>query len=453
MKYTTARLSKMVLCLTLSFAACRILAQAQGGNLTTMGFPQPRHFAQTRLYKSLRLPMYLTMQNPNSEEHKNGRGCGLLACYISGGRPYVFLAVANLGAKPDKFKAIRFEVFDLCGKLVDTLDCQMNVDFPASEINNYNMHWDVLSRLGPGQYKIRTTINPAEHSADSGIETSCEYGFTVWSRDRKAPKIDYSRYQMPSKDLVNAISSKYGRGALGSLVMYNEFRNLNLNNPPPPTEELPLDLETYDLDWNAMFQMYSRANSGCGEEDEKEEGDEDEDKEDYSAERSVTRTAQSGNPRGSQFVDTNRLWREAADEAKMKFPDVGRPGSNADAANYMRRMQERFRIFTEKFDREAPPEQKAAVTRNLQLFMANGGVQQWKQQRSQNSRLFCSRTGSDGAPHGYYTAGLGCPKCKGEVNYTPRYRGSGVNTIVAPPATGHASGNINNLLIQANQSN
>ena len=283
----------------------------------------------------------------------------------------MFLVVANLGAKPDKFKAIRFEAFDSCGKVVDKLDCQMKVDFPASEINNYNIQWDALSRLKPGQYKIRTTINPAERSADSGIRTSCEYGFTVWNHDRSAPKVDYSRYLKPAKDRVNEISSRYGRGVLGALLAYNEFRDLNLNDPPPPTSDLPLDPETYDLNWNAVFQICCRDNSCFGKEDE-EEGEEDEEvKDGRSGERSLMQTVKDEDSQGSQFVDTNRLWRESDAEAKLKFPDVAPPGSNADTANAMRRMQERFRIFNEKFNREAPPEQKARCAAVICLLSTN----------------------------------------------------------------------------------
>ena len=412
-----------------------VFAQVSGNGTTSMAFPEPQMFAQTRLYRELVLPMHLTMQDPNSTEHKNGKDCRPLACYITGGRPYVFFVIANLGPRPDKFRAMRFEVLDRADKVLRSFDCKMDVDFPSGEINNYNMRWDALGQLTPGQYTVRTTVNPAERPLDPGIATSCRYGFTVWSRDRKLPAVDFKQYRMISTDVLNEIVAKYGKGLLSSLLVYNEFRGVNLDNPPPPTSVLPLDPETYDLDWTTLLDVYGQANRT----DEAQ-----------TSSRSVERSVNSHSGNG-QFVDTTSLWREAEAEVMAKSSADVRPGSNTFASGSFQRWLATVKVYNEKFDRLAPPEQKAMVNRNIQLFMAGGGVQQWKQQREQNSRLFCPRTGSDGAPHGYYNVGMGCPKCKGEVNYTPKFRGTGYNAIVAPPATGHACGFTDTLLIKANQ--
>lgn len=429
-------LSVHFLCALLVLTASSIRVHAGNLEMTSMTFPEPKLFAQTKLYRHLALPMYLTLQDPNDAAHKNGMDCSPLACYITGDRPFVFFVLANLGPQPDRFRAVRFEVLDLAGKVLGTLNCEMNVTFPSAEINNYNIRWDALSMLPPGQYTLRTTVNPTARPISGEIATSCSYGFTVWSKDRSAPQVDYSRYRMIPQSKINEIVEKYGRTLLGSVLVYNEFRAANLSNPPPPTAELPLNPRTYDIDWDALVNLYNQNRSPGNP---------------TAAPAAAPGQTQTAAPRprsgNGNFVDTQRLWKEAYFEAREKFPDVAPWGSTEDANNVSRRMQERFRIFLEKFDREAPPEQKAMVNQNIQQFMANGGVQQWKQQRQQNSTLFCPRTGSDGAPHGYYSVGTGCPKCKGEVNYTPRYRGTGANTIVAPPATGHANGFTDQLLI------
>lgn len=159
---------------------------------TAVAFPGPDVLLKTKSYADWRFPLQLRRDKPRDTSY-----APVSACRV-GEVPWLQYVVGNFGANDEELVAVRYELFDACGKLRIT----QNGSFSKREVISpgncryYSFRLSDMASLPAGKYAVAVTLNPGARPAGSGLRTSVSKTIVLVNADGTVPEAGMPIYTL-----------------------------------------------------------------------------------------------------------------------------------------------------------------------------------------------------------------------------------------------------------------
>ena len=159
---------------------------------TAIAFPGADALLRTESYAKWRFPLQLRRDKPRDTAY-----APISTCRV-GEVPWLQYVVGNFGANDEELVAVRYELFDACGKLRITQDGS----FSRREIVRrgnccyYSFRLSDMASLPAGKYAVVVTLNPGARPAGSGLRTSVSETIVLVNADGTVPEAGMPVYTL-----------------------------------------------------------------------------------------------------------------------------------------------------------------------------------------------------------------------------------------------------------------